>query len=81
MCPTLKISGKYPISKILLNILYKGKDIGVANKAINLPGTPQCDEVDFFMSQHNFATSIGDVFIVSNLSKMLFLGGKFGAGY
>ena len=80
MCPNLNISGKCPISKILLNILYKGKEIGVANKAINFPGTPQCDELDFFISRHNFATSIGDVLMLSSLSKMSFLGGKFGAG-
>ena len=50
MCPTLNISGKCPISKKLLNILYRGKEIGVANKAMNFPGTPQCDELDFFIS-------------------------------
>ena len=80
MCPNLNISGKCPISNILLNILYKGKEIGVANKAINFPGTPQCDELDFFISRHNLATSIGDVLMLSSLSKMSSLGGKFGAG-
>ena len=80
MCPTLKISGKYPISKRLLNILYKGKDIGVAINAMNFPGTPKWDELDLFMSRHNFATSIGDAFTFENFTKISSLGGKFGAG-
>ena len=80
MCPTLNMSGKCPISKKLLNILYKGKEIGVAINAMNFPGTPQCDELDFFMSRHNLATSIGDVFIFDNFSKMSSFGGKSGAG-
>ena len=50
MCPTLNISGKCPTSKRLLNILYKGKEIGVAINAINFPGTPQCDELDLVVS-------------------------------
>ena len=52
----------------------------MAINAINLPGTPQCDELDFLMSQHNFATSIGDVFMFDNFSKISSLGGKSGAG-
>ena len=80
MCPTLNMSGKCPISKILLNILYKGNEIGVAIKDKNFPGTPQCDEQDFLMSRQSFATSIGDVLILSNFSKMSFLGGSSAAG-
>ena len=37
----LNVSGKKPSSNMLLNILDKGKEIGVDIKDINLPGTPQ----------------------------------------
>ena len=37
------------------------KDIGVAMSDKNLPGTPQCEKLDFFRLLIIFDTSIGDV--------------------
>ena len=74
------MSGKCPISKRLLKILYNGNEIGVAMIAKNFPGIPQWEEFDFLMSLHNLATSIGEVLICPNFSKMSSLGGSSGAG-
>ena len=74
---TLKISGKLPISKRLLNSLYRGKEIGVAMRAKNFPGIPQYEELDFLTSLQNFPTSILEVFIMFS-SENNSLGGKEG---
>ena len=47
---------------------------------MNFPGTPQWDELDFFMSRQSLATSIGDVFMLDKFLFMSCLGGKSGAG-
>ena len=73
------ISGKYPISKKLLNILDNEKDIGVEMSPRNLPGTPQWDNDDFFNTLINFATSIGLVFKTSILL-LPSIGAKVGGG-
>ena len=48
--------------------------------AKNLPGIPQCEELDFLTSLHNFATSVGEVLIWESFSKMSSFGGSSGAG-
>ena len=49
---SLKISGNIPLSNMLLNMCVKVKDIGVAIIEMYLPGRPQCDVLDFFISLH-----------------------------
>ena len=48
--------------------------------AKNLPGMPQWEALDFFMSRHNFATSIGEVLIWESFSKISSFRGSSGAG-
>ena len=45
-----------------------------------LPGMPQYDKFDFFMSLHSFATSIGDVLRLERGDKIFSLTGKIGRG-
>ena len=78
--PNLKYIRKMPHFTILLNILYKGNQIGVAIRALNFPGKPQCEEQDFLMSQHSFASSLGDVLMLYNFPKIPFLGRRSGGG-
>ena len=68
ICAIFHNSGKYPISKKLLNSLDIEKEIGVEISPKNLPGTPQWEKEDFFKSLIIFPTSIGLVFRTSNLS-------------
>ena len=67
----LKISGKYPISKQLLNTLERLNEIGVAMILMNLPEIPQCDEFDFFSCLSTLETSIGEVLMLPKLDDIL----------
>ena len=59
ICKTISLDDREdPTSNMLLNICAKVKDIGVAIIEMNLPGKPQWDVLDFFISLHNFATSM-----------------------
>ena len=49
-----------PVWKWLLNNFDSEKDIGVAMSDKNLPGTPQCEKLDFFRLLIIFDTSIGE---------------------
>ena len=69
-----------PYFKHIVKNFLKTKQIGVAIRAKNFPGTPRCDELDFLISRHNFATSMGEVFKDENLSQIFSLGGKTGGG-
>lgn len=75
-----KMSGKYPISKQLLSMRDKEKDIGVAIKLMNFPEIPQWELFDCLSCLRTLETSMGDVFIALKLLFIKFNGSKSGTG-
>ena len=70
----LKMSGKCPISKQLLNILDKLNEIGVAIMFMKRPDIPQWEKFDFFSCLRTLETSIGDVFMLDKLHEIESIG-------
>ena len=76
----LKISGKCPISKQLLNNLDKLKEIGVAIMLMKRPEIPQWEKFDFLSCLRILETSMGDVFILDKLHEIESIGSSSGTG-
>ena len=57
---------KNSFSKWIVESVLREKDIGVEISEINLPGIPQYEEQDCFTTLIIWATSMGEVLIVSN---------------
>ena len=65
---SLKMSGNWPLSKQLLNILDRLDDMGIAMIFINFPEMQQWDEFDFYYYWRRIIeTWIGEVLMAAGL--------------